>query len=237
MNGTSLGTSIGFIAVSFFVSLAGVAIFILWSRRRGLFDIPNERSSHSTPTPRGGGLIVVLICLAAYPITGLALDLPFSWGYFAGGLLVAIISWLDDLVSLPFWSRLICHLFAAGILISDLGYWSQLSLPFASGEIGLGNVVGALLTLGWVVWLLNAFNFMDGIDGLAALQAVISCVAWAVFASMFDLPSVFLLSAVLASASAGFLIHNWQPAKIFMGDVGSAFLGFTLAAMPLLARN
>ncbi|MEP6705678.1 MAG: hypothetical protein ABJB34_12805, partial [Acidobacteriota bacterium] len=134
-------------------------------------------------------------------------------------------------------ARFLCHLLAAGILILDLGFWSQISLPTYPGQIILGNVVGVIVTAVWLVWLLNAFNFMDGIDGIAGLQAVLSCIAWGVLASTLNLPSTFLVSGVIASSSAGFLIHNWQPAKVFMGDVGSAFLGFTLAAIPFLARR
>ncbi|MEO8573814.1 MAG: glycosyltransferase family 4 protein [Pyrinomonadaceae bacterium] len=237
MNGASLTTSISLFAASFLVSLIGVAIFTRWSKRHGLFDVPNERSSHSTPTPRGGGLIVVLISLIGYLIIGSVLGLSISWGYLGGAILVAGVSWIDDLYSLPFWSRLIFHVIAAGILIWDVGFWTHLTIPLVSGDIPVGNIPGILLTVAWVAWLLNAYNFMDGIDGIAALQSVISCVAWAVIASILELPALFLLSGMLASASAGFLIHNWQPAKIFMGDVGSAFLGFTLAAMPLLARH
>ncbi|HUR98726.1 MAG TPA: glycosyltransferase family 4 protein [Pyrinomonadaceae bacterium] len=236
MIGVGLTTSTCLFAAAFLASSFGVAIFIRWSRHRGLFDIPNERSSHSTPTPRGGGLVVVLVSLAGYLIVGFALGMPVSWGYVGGSLLVAFVSWLDDLYSLPFWSRLIFHVIAAGILMCDLGYWTGLYIPFVSGEADVGNTAGVLLTFAWVVWLLNAYNFMDGIDGIAALQAVITCIAWAVLALILDIPSIFLFSGILASASAGFLVHNWQPAKVFMGDVGSAFLGFTLAAMPLLAR-
>jgi UDP-N-acetylmuramyl pentapeptide phosphotransferase/UDP-N-acetylglucosamine-1-phosphate transferase len=98
-------------------------------------------------------------------------------------------------------------------------------------------VFGVLLTVGWVVWLLNAYNFMDGIDGIAALQAILAGIGWAVLASFLKLDSTFLLAGIVAASAAGFLIHNWQPARIFMGDVGSSFLGFTLAALPLVARS
>jgi Fuc2NAc and GlcNAc transferase len=224
-------------AAGFLVTAIGVAVFTRLSLRRGLFDIPNERSSHSTPTPRGGGLIIVLVSLAGYAAMGWTFGLPISWGYIVGALMVAAVSWLDDLSSLPFWARLIIHIAAALILILDVGFWSSIALPLVPNDIWLGNVVGILVTVGWLVWLLNAYNFMDGIDGLAALQAVIAGAAWAVLAWMIDLPAVFLFGGLLASSSAGFLLHNWQPAKIFMGDVGSAFLGFTLAAIPLIARK
>src|SRR4030095_10807109 len=211
-------------APPFVASAIGVALFRRWSLHRELFDIPNERSSHSTPTPRGGGLVIVLVCLAGYLVMGFVLGMEVSWGFLAGSLIVALVSWLDDFYSLPFWSRLIFHVLAAGILVYDVGFWSDVYLPLVSTNISLGNAVGVCLTVVWIVWFLNAYNFMDGIDGIAALQAIVSCSAWAVLAWSLDLPSVFVLSGIVASASAGFLIHNWQPAKIFMGGVGSAFL-------------
>ncbi len=236
MNLSSVTIAIILFTAAFLASLLGVTVFTRWSLRRGFLDVPNERSSHTTLTPRGGGLVIVLVCLIGYLIIGLGLGLPIFWGYFIGALLVAGISWLDDLYSLPFWSRLIVHMAAAVVLIWDIGFWSELVLPLVSVDIALGHIFGLGLTLVWVVWLVNAYNFMDGIDGIAALQALISCVAWAVLTSVLNMPSAFLLSGIVACASTGFLIHNWQPAKIFMGDVGSAFLGFTLASMPLLAR-
>ena len=237
MNGGNITTPIILFAAAFFASLVGVGLFFRWSLSRKFFDVPNERSSHSTPTPRGGGLIIVLVCLAGYVVLGSVLGLPISWGYFTGALIVAAISWLDDLYSVPFWARLLVHLAAAAILILDAGYWSDLFLPLLSVHIPLGNVFGALVTVAWLVWLLNAYNFMDGIDGIAGLQAVLACVAWSVTAYFLNLESTLLYSGIVASSSAAFLIHNWQLAKVFMGDVGSAFLGFTLGAMPLLARK
>ena len=224
-------------AAGFFVTAIGVALFTRLSLRRGFVDIPNERSSHSTPTPRGGGLIIVIVSLAGYGVIGSAFGLPISWGYIAGSLIVAAVSWLDDLYSIPFWARLIVHIAAALVLIQDVGFWSNVALPLLTNDIALGNILGIVVTVGWLVWLLNAYNFMDGIDGIAALQAAVAGLAWTVLAWMIDLPAVFLFSGLLASSSAGFLLHNWQPARIFMGDVGSAFLGFTLAAIPLIARK
>lgn len=218
---------------AFAAAWIGVEIYRRWSVARDLLDIPNERSSHSVPTPLGGGLIIVLVGLLGYLAIHLLFAVPFSKGYFIGALLVAVVSWLDDLYSLPFWSRLIVHIAAAGVLVADLGAW-QGGILFPSIEVDFGMVFGGILTIGWVVWLLNAYNFMDGIDGIAALQAVVAGVAWAIFGLHFNLPGSFLFAGVFASVSLGFLLHNWQPAKIFMGDVGSAFLGFTLAAMPLL---
>lgn len=225
------------LSLAFVISWAGVGVFRRWTLRRNLLDIPNDRSSHSEPTPRGGGLVIVAVSLLGYAAIAVFFDAPFSVGYFVGAIVVASVSWLDDLYSLPFWMRLIAHIAATFILVIDAGFWQTLFVPLISLDIQLGPVLGLALTVAWVVWLVNAYNFMDGIDGIAALQAVIASVAWAGILYKFDLQGGFLFASVLACSSAGFLIHNWQPARIFMGDVGSAFIGFTLAAMPIVARK
>jgi Fuc2NAc and GlcNAc transferase len=226
-----------FFAIALGASWIGVALFRRWVLRRNLLDIPNERSSHSTPTPRGGGFVIALLGLVGYLAVVFFFSAPFSWGFFFGALLIATVSWLDDLYSLPFWTRLIVHIAAASVLVADLGVWHEISIPLVAGNAQLGTILGGFVTIGWVVWLVNAYNFMDGIDGIAALQAAIAGVAWAVVAITFGFSGLFLVGGLIASVSIGFLFHNWQPAGIFMGDVGSAFLGFTLAAFPLLARN
>lgn len=236
MRSVSIIVTIVVLSVSFAASWIGVALFRKWSLSRSVLDIPNERSSHSTPVPRGGGLIIALVCLIGYVTISAVFQAPFSKGYFAGALLIAIVSWIDDLYSLSFGKRLVVHFAAAGILVVDLGSWHKVSLPFTAWELGLGPILGGVLTIAWVVWLLNAYNFMDGIDGIAGLQAVVAGIGWAVVGIALGLDGVALFAGVFTVASLGFLLHNWPPAKIFMGDVGSAFLGFTLAAFPLLGR-
>ena len=237
MNDGYVMSSLFIFAGAFASSAIGVELFRRWSLSRGVFDVPNERSSHSTPVPRGGGLVIVVVCLTCYLILGLVLGLPVSWGYLVGAVMVAGVSWLDDLYSVPFWTRLIVHFAAACLLVYDLGYWSEVLIPLVAWTLPLGKILGLVLSVAWLVWFLNAYNFMDGIDGIAGLQALVTCIAWIAVAAMFDLDSVFLLSGAIACSVAGFLIHNWSPARVFMGDVGSAFLGFTLAALPFLSRN
>ncbi len=231
-----------FIAVCLFVlsvllSWAGVGFFRRWSLRKNLLDVPNERSSHTVPTPRGGGIIIAVVSLVGYAAITVLFDLQFSWGYFAGAVLVSIVSWLDDLYSLGFWSRLIVHVVAAVILISNLGPWKDLFIPLVSVEVSPGSALGWVITVAWVVWAINAYNFMDGIDGIAGTQSLVAGIAWSLLALAFHIKSVFFFGGIIAGVSAGFLVHNWQPARIFMGDVGSAFLGFTLAALPLMALS
>jgi UDP-N-acetylmuramyl pentapeptide phosphotransferase/UDP-N-acetylglucosamine-1-phosphate transferase len=225
--------SIIIFVVIFFVSYVGVGFFRKLSLQSQMLDIPNERSSHREPIPYGAGLVIVPICLISYISISVFITETFSWGYFTGALLVALVSFLDDIFSIPFLWRLLVHSLAAILLIVDVDTWHGISML---GHISLGNF-GYVLTFIWIVWMVNSYNFMDGIDGLAGLQAVIAGIGWLILGSSLNMPALFIFSGVIAAASLGFLLHNWNPAKIFMGDVGSAFLGYTFAALPLLART
>lgn len=216
------------------MSSLGVWAYRDWSRKRGIIDFPNARSSHETPTPRGGGLVVVVVCLVFYGGICCFYPAAFSWGYLAGAALIAVISWLDDVYTVSSLWRFLIHGLAAILIIADRGSFSEISLPGLSGPIGLGSV-GPVLTFLWIVWLVNAYNFMDGIDGIAGTQAVVAGAAWTAVGWLTADPVLMIFAGVVTTASLGFLIHNWQPARIFMGDVGSAFFGFTFAALPLMA--
>ncbi len=225
-----------FIILSFVISYLGVEAFRRWSLRKELLDIPNDRSSHTRPTPRGGGIVIVFVSLAAYIITASITGTAIAWGFVVGGVLVAFVSWLDDLYSLTFVWRFLVHCIAAAVVVFNVGYFSILAPFDSSYTLDLG-VVGAAVTALWIVWVINAYNFMDGIDGIAGLQAVVAFIGWSAAAWVVGSPAIALFAAASAAACLGFLIHNWAPAKIFMGDVGSAFLGFSLASIPLLITS
>ncbi len=217
------------------VTAAGVETYRRWSLRRGILDHPNERSSHETPTPRGAGLIIFVVSVVAYSVFGLYGYYEISWGYISGAILLAVVSWLDDLITLSFINRMVAHSAAVALLLADVGYFDSIDLPFA-GNIHLG-VFGLLITFLWIFGFLNAFNFMDGIDGIAGSQGFVAAIGWFAVGIIIGSPIFSIYGIILATATLGFLIFNWQPAKIFMGDVGSCFLGFTLAAIPLLASQ
>jgi Fuc2NAc and GlcNAc transferase len=226
---------VGIYILIFTATLSGVELFRHWSLRRSLFDVPNERSSHTEPTPRGGGLIIVIVCLISFAVLTFFSNGRFNYGYLIGASLIALISWLDDLFSISFIWRFLVHSLAALIAIGSLGYFEEIYFPFYQ-TVSIGNA-GFLLTFFWIVWLTNAYNFMDGIDGLAGIQAVTAGFGWLLVGKFFGAETVALYGGVVMFSSLGFLIKNWQPAKIFMGDVGSAFLGYTFAVMPLLMKN
>ncbi len=220
------------------LSYIGVMFIRRWAERYRVLDLPNERSSHTTPIPRGGGLAIVLVTLLG---VGLAWSLyPEEehlniGGLLTGGVLVAGISGWDDLRPLPNWTRFAVHLLAAGIALLSIGPWQPIIWPYIV-QLDLGWLSG-LITCLWIVGLINAYNFMDGIDGLAACQAIVAGLGWAIMGWLADNTFISITGVVLAGSALGFLGHNWAPARIFMGDVGSAFLGYTFAVLTLVVSQ
>lgn len=217
-------------------SCTGVALFRHWARRKGLLDIPNERSSHALPTPTGGGLVIVLMTLLGliplYLAWGAAVSPTGVLSYLGGAILIGAVSFRDDLRPLSTGVRFAVHALGAIIAVAGIGYWNAAAMPLL-GPVYFGGV-GALVTLFWIVALTNAYNFMDGIDGIAGSQAIAAGLGWGILGWHEGQPLVAGLGLLIAGSSAGFLAHNWAPAKIFMGDVGSAFLGYSLAVLPVM---
>ena len=199
----------------------GVLIPIL--RRRDMLDYPNERSSHTTPTPRGGGIAVTGSILLAWIVLSKAgLVASSIIGIAAATSLLAVVSWIDDLRGLSPVLRLVAQAIAVTIGI--------MTLPEAQGEpaISAGPALYfAIAGLLWIWWI-NLFNFMDGIDGLAVSEATViggGLLLFAVVGTGAD-PMTAALAAGIGGAAVGFLAWNWSPARIFLGDVGSIPLGY-----------
>ena len=202
---------------------------------KNLIDIPNERSSHSAPTPRGGGVAIVTSFLAILPVLNGFDLLSFSvclalWG---AGFAVAVTGFLDDHGHIAARWRLLVHFCAAVWGLYWLGGFPTLVVFGYSLELGwFGHICAAV----YIVWLLNLYNFMDGIDGIAGVEAITACCAgalliWLVASDSF----AWIVPIGLAAAVLGFLFWNFPPARIFMGDAGSGFLGITLALFSLQA--
>jgi Fuc2NAc and GlcNAc transferase len=219
------------ILVIFVLSYIGVDSVRQWCVKRELFDVPNERSSHTVPTPFGGGVVIVVLTLTFYIVYGLITD-TVSWAYVFGAVSISMISWFDDFVPIRSIYRFAIHSLAAGVAIFEIG-----TLQLESFHIESTPWLTIPFTFLWIVWLTNAYNFMDGIDGIAATQAITAGIGWFLFGFVLNVPEISYFGAVLFASNLGFLIHNWSPAKIFMGDVGSAFLGFTFAVIPLMFQD
>ena len=207
-----------------------------WMLARGRLDVPNERSSHVVPTPRGGGLAI-----AAVVLLGLLGGTLLGWlparvgvGLLGGGVMVGVIGWLDDCYSLPARPRLLVHVAAALWTLAWLGGFPRLDV--GAGTVALG-VAGWVVAAVGIVWAVNFYNFMDGIDGIAGGEAVAVGVAGGILLLRSGAPGLAGLSFLIAAASFGFLLWNWAPARIFMGDVGSGVLGYLFAALAVASEN
>lgn len=202
---------------------------------RAILDMPNERSSHSVPTPRGGGIAIVGVVLALSALVAWRFpDLRHICIALAGGgALVAAVGWLDDRKGVSPRIRALVHLLAAVWAVAWVGGVSRLTMGPWQIELGL---VGSVLAVVGVVWAINLYNFMDGIDGIAGGEAVVAGCFGAAMLWMASDTGLAALSAAIAGASAGFLIWNWSPARIFMGDVGSGSLGFFFATLAIASE-
>ncbi len=214
-------------------------ISVIYIRRLALqhqiLDHPNERSSHSIPMPRGGGLAIVILVLGTSIWAADQIEWERSFIYIALGAILAMVGWRDDLFSLSPNYRFVVQGLVATVSILGLGYFKIVRIPLL-GQFDLG-AVGIVITFLWIVGLINAYNFMDGIDGMAGGVAVVAGLAWMVLSSNVHNPFVFWVALSIAATSLGFLKHNWPPAKIFMGDVASTFLGYSFAVLPLLSAS
>lgn len=193
-----------------------------YALRSQLLDVPNERSLHRTPTPRGGGLAIALVTLVGLAGAALLSRIPLqiAWALGGGGALVAAVGWLDDRHGVRARVRATVHLVAA----CWAAWWIW-------GEITPGAVAGVVC----IIWAINLYNFMDGIDGLAGAEASSVGIIAGALLLLGGRPDLALVALLVAAAAIGFLGWNWPPARIFMGDVGSGFLGFTFGALSLIA--
>lgn len=212
-------------AVGFLASTVGTGLLIRYLTKRQILDQPNERSSHSVPTPRGGGIAVLGAVVAAW-LTGLALSsnggIP-EIVILGASVLLGLVCFIDDLRGLKALPRLFmqCVAVAPGIwFISDHGGLFRAVLPPLLDLAATGFL--------WL-WFINLFNFMDGIDGLTGVEiATIGIGLAGLVASGAVAPSLLDPALALAAGALGFLVWNWRPAGIFMGDVGSIPLGYLI---------
>jgi UDP-N-acetylmuramyl pentapeptide phosphotransferase/UDP-N-acetylglucosamine-1-phosphate transferase len=207
------------------------ALIGVWAKRLGILDVPNERSSHVAPTARGGGIGIVIATVA-----GVALASPSQRlvPLLIIGTSIAIVGLIDDVKDLSPAVRLPLQTAAATAL--TIAYGSVNTVEFFR-TWRIAAIVAVPATIVWIVAVTNAYNFMDGIDGIAGAQTIVAASVWFVIEQRRGDAVLAVLALCLGASALGFLLHNWPPASLFMGDVGSAFLGMTFAALAILDRR
>lgn len=235
-----------FITFSIHILFALILFFISFSitwfmcHKIAILDHPNERSSHSSATPRGGGLAIVItffIGMSAIYWFGDATHIKQNYmlGFIVSSILIALISFYDDIQEKSAQFKLLSHLIAVAVVLYSGIVLDQLALPIV-GYINL-SWAGYLISLLWIIGLTNAYNFMDGLDGLVGGVTAIASLFFMAICYYGGSHFVYISSYTLLAGSLGFLVLNTSPAKIFMGDIGSTFIGFTFASLAIIAAR
>ena len=204
-----------------------------YALKKNIIDNPNERSSHSVPTPRGGGVAVVGSYLLALAVLMYSQQLELHTGFtlMAAGFVIALLGFLDDHGHINSMLRLAIHFFVAISVVVSLGGFGEVTI-FNGVQLGLiANIIAVL----FLVWLLNLYNFMDGINGIASVEAITTTMSMAILYLILNTSLNADILWLLAACIFGFLLWNFPKAKIFMGDACSGFLGLILGILALIA--
>ena len=215
--------------------LAFVMTYLMraYALKKNIIDNPNERSSHSVPTPRGGGVAVVCSYLVALAVLMYSQQLELQTGFtlMAAGFVIALLGFLDDHGHINSMLRLVIHFLVAIGVVLSLGGFAEVT-AFNGVQLGfIANIIAVL----FLVWLLNLYNFMDGINGIASVEAITTTVSMAILYLLLNTSLNSEILWLLAACVFGFLLWNFPKAKIFMGDACSGFLGLTLGILALIA--
>jgi UDP-GlcNAc:undecaprenyl-phosphate GlcNAc-1-phosphate transferase len=212
-------------AMSFAAMLVLVPLMIVVSQKYGILDYPSERKIHNIPVPRLGGLGIII---GFWVIALLHLPLPkASWAILVGGTIVGLMGVADDIRPLSSRIRLVGQVIAALIVLS-----AGLSVSFMP-KLWWGQLLAWVITIFWILGIVNAVNFADGLDGLASGMVTISSIFFFLMAIYLRQSDVAMVAIFLAGCCLGFLVFNFKPAKIYLGDGGSTFIGFILACIAL----
>lgn len=226
---------IGIVFSVFFTSY-GLTYFVRkYALENQILEVPNERSSHIVPTPSGGGIAIVTAWLIGAMLLAVLdyIDTNVLLALIPPSILLAVIGFVDDRMDLSPWVRLATQIFSAVwfILISGSSVVTGITFLDSVPAISIGLAIFGL------VWLINLFNFMDGIDGLAGVEAIFAALGLALFCWLSGAADLAAVSTLLAAACSGFLVWNWPPARIFMGDTGSSWIGFLLGTSALASAE
>ncbi|MBA2877222.1 UDP-GlcNAc:undecaprenyl-phosphate GlcNAc-1-phosphate transferase [Anoxybacillus kamchatkensis] len=216
--------------VPFFTVLLITPLVIKFAIKIGAIDKPNERKVHQRVMPRLGGLAIFLGVIAGYCVTGLYNEKITAIA--TGACIIVMLGVLDDLFEITPKVKLLGQIVAAIIVVSSGLTIDFISIPYVSKiELGLLSIP---VTIFWIIGVTNAINLIDGLDGLAAGVSSISIATIAIMAASYHKVLILTLSLILLGATISFLFYNFHPAKIFMGDTGSLFLGYSIAILSLL---
>ena len=215
--------------VQFLLTFVGIELFRRFALKEEiLLDVPNHRSNHSRVTVRGTGVVFVFTTLLGWGALACLDDARYLVPLITGAALIAVVSFVDDLRGLSISTRLSAQLAAALVFLyavpvpSFLGYFGNLAMLWVP--------LAALFMVG----IINIYNFMDGVDGLCAVHSLCVLMSWIIFSGGYEMNTETLLCLMLGFPLLAFLLHNWSPARVFMGDAGSTFLGFTFAALGVI---
>jgi len=226
-------------AVALALAMALTPVWIRTARRLGFVDHPGERKVHATPMPTGGGFVVAGAFLSVLGVSTLLPGAPEPnavAGLTVVGLIALALGWADDRWRLPAWSKILVQALC-GVILNAFGFGvDKLSNPLTGGSLDLAGY-GVVIDVVWTVAIANAINLIDGLDGLAAGVVAISTATLVAVALGHADSSLFWVGAILVGSLLGFLHYNFPPAKVFLGDTGSQFLGVTMAALALLEND
>ncbi|MDM1301960.1 MraY family glycosyltransferase [Acinetobacter indicus] len=219
--------------IFFLLAFAMTYFMRAYALKKNIIDNPNERSSHSVPTPRGGGVAIVCSYLLALTVLIYSQQLSAHIGLtlMAAGFVIALLGFLDDHGHINSMLRLAIHFLVAISVVISLGGFSEVT---AFNGLALGFSANIIAVL-FLVWLLNLYNFMDGINGIASVEAITTVVSMAILYYVLNTTLNSDIHWLLAACVFGFLLWNFPKAKIFMGDACSGFLGLTLGILALIA--
>lgn len=221
------------VIVSWIISMWAIRKFINFAHKNDLLDVPNERSSHTILTPRGGGIVIVMQWVITLLLLACCSQLDWFYLklYLPGLLIISAIGFIDDKYQISPIPRLICHFIAATLTVYVLGDFLHLDLIFLNIHLG---VWGKALVVFLIVYSINIFNFMDGADGVAGIESIFIFIVGSVLFLLSGGSQLATILLSLAAIVAGFLVWNWPQAKVFMGDAGSGSLGYIIMVTSLI---
>lgn len=230
---------IGLFIAAFLANIIFTGWFVGYAERHQITDIPTERSSHVIPTPRGGGLgfvFITIISLLLFVLWEGYSTVKSIWYLMAVFVGIAFLGWRDDKGGLSRKIRFVVQIVCGFVVLWFISNLEIFYIP-AILDVELAYVIGLFLGLLWLTGATNMYNFMDGVDGIAALQGLVASLAWGILGWYVNEPLLFAGNTFVFATLLAFLFYNWSPAKIFMGDVGSVFLGFWFASTPFFASS